>query len=157
MRNVLLISALLVLYNQCATAQHETSFYVEVDSAAVAVGEPLKVSFILENGKNNSRFTPPDWEAAGFLVLGSSQSSNVSISNGQTSASAAYRFTVTPMEEGKLTIPAVTIKNGDQELHTESITIQAVPNADGARPNLPKKTPAQPKSEPKKRSKTVWM
>ncbi len=158
MRNVIFIFALIVLYHRGATAQQdETRFYIEVDTSAVVIGESLKVSFILENGKNNSRFTPPDWEAAGFMVLRNSQSSNVSIYNGKTTASLAYQFIITPVEEGKLTIPAVRIKNGDQELHTESIPIQAIRNADGTRPNAPKKTPVQPKNEPKKRSKTVRM
>ncbi|MDO8368402.1 MAG: BatD family protein [Saprospiraceae bacterium] len=157
MRNVLIIFSLVVLDFLSVSAQNEARFYAELSTPEVVVGEPIKVSFILENGKNNGRFTPPDWESAGFLVLGSSQSSNISIMNGQTSAFASYNFTITPVEEGTLIIPAVSIKNGDSELFTKPITIQALPNADGVRPALPKRTPSPPQPEPKKRFKTIRM
>lgn len=156
MRNVFFISSFLFLISQgCLLAQSETRFYAESSAREVAVGEAVKITFILENGKNSSRFTPPDWEAAGFLVLGSSQSSNISIMNGQTSASASYHFTITPMEEGAWTVPSVSIKNGETELHTEPIMIQALPNADGIRPANPKRAPAPTEEAPRKRTKTI--
>jgi hypothetical protein len=77
--------------------------------------------------------------------------------NGQTSASASYYYTLTPMEEGVLTIPSVSIKNGETELHTEPITIQALPSADGSRPSNPKRSPVTPQEEPRKRTKTIKM
>ncbi|MBC7777420.1 MAG: BatD family protein [Phycisphaerae bacterium] len=157
MRNVFFIFSLVIWVAQGVTAQNEPRFYAEASATEVAVGEPIEVSFILENGKNNGRFTPPDWEAAGFILLGSSQSSSISIMNGETSASASYNYTVTPTQEGTLTIPAVSIKNGDGELHTEPISIKALPNADGVSPALPKRSPAQPQSEPKKKFKTIRM
>ncbi len=165
MRNVFFIFSLAFWSTQCVTAQSEPRFYADLPdltwqagaTVEVAVGEPIKVSFILENGKNNGRFTPPDWEAAGFMLLGSSQSSSISIINGETSASASYNYTVTAIQEGTLTIPAVSIKNGDGELHTEPITIKALPNADGLSPALPKRSPAQPQNEPKRSFKTIKM
>jgi uncharacterized protein (DUF58 family) len=170
MRTVLFIFSLVVLNFLSASAQSETRFYVESSLPEgqkpdglkeVAVGTSFKVSFFLENGQNNGKFTPPDWEAAGFMVLGSSQSSNYSISNGKATASAAYHYTVTPIREGILTLPSVSIKNGDQELKTESITLQALPGADGISPSKPNskpnKTPSKPPAEPKKPFKTIWM
>jgi len=170
MRTVLFIFSLVVLNFLSVSAQSETRFYVESslpagqkqdDLKEVAVGTSFKVSFFLENGQNNSRFTPPDWEAAGFMLLGSSQSSNYSISNGKATTSAAFHFTVTPIREGILILPSVSIKNGDQELKTESITLQALQGADGIRPDKsnskPNITPAKPPAEPKKRLKTIWM
>ena len=166
MRNLFFISALVLWGTHCVTAQNEPRFYVETGLPAatrqegaveVVVGQAVQVSFILENGKNNGRFNPPDWEAAGFMLLGSSQSSNVSIMNGVTTASASYNFTVTPIAEGALTIPSVRIKNGDGELSTEPIAIQALPSADGVSPALPKRSPAKPQIEPKKKFKTINM
>jgi len=165
MRNVLFIFSLVVLNFLSATAQSETRFYVETlpdvtgqkGTAEITVGEAIQVTFILENGKNNGRFTPPDWEAAGFVMIGSSQSSSISIMNGETSASASYHYTITPAMEGTWTIPSVSIKNGDMELHTEPITIKALPNADGVSPALPKRSPAQPPNAPKKKYKTIRM
>jgi hypothetical protein len=165
MRTVLTIFSLVVLNVLGVTAQNETRFYVESSLSAgnqqelssVAVGAPFKVSFFLENGKNNGKFMPPNWEAAGFRVLGSSQSSSISINNGQTLASSAYHFTVTPIQEGILTIPSVSIQNGDQELKTESISIQALPGSEDIRPKTPNGAPSKPPLEPKRRFKTIWM
>jgi len=153
MRNLFFISALVLWGTHCVTAQNEPRFYVETGAVEVVVGQPVQVSFILENGKNNGRFSPPDWEAAGFMLLGSSQSSNISIMNGVTTASASYNYTVTPIAEGALTIPSVRIKNGDGELNTEPIVIKALTSADG----VSKRSPAKPQSDPKKKFKTINM
>jgi len=166
MRNTLCLFLFASFLTQCVTAQNEPRFYAEASlpsstsqesALEVAVGQPLKISFILENGKNTGRFTPPYWEASGFFLLGSSQSSNISIINGQTTASASYNFTVTPMTEGSWTIPSVSIQIGDGELHTEPIIIQALPGADGVRPEYPKRSPSEPESAPKKKIKTIKM
>lgn len=157
MRNVFLLSIFALLALQGLIAQNETRFYAEADAKEVAVGASFNLSFVLENGKNNSKFSPPDWEAAGFMVLGSNHSTNISISNGETNASAAYNFIVTPIREGDLIIPAVIIKNGDQELRTASISIKAIPNDEGVQPVVPKRSPEQPKSQPKRKFKTIKM
>ncbi len=159
MRHVLFISSFVVLIAQSLVAQSETKFYAESSVKEIRVGESFRVSFVLENGKNNSRFSPPDWEAAGFLALSSSQSSNFSITNGQSMASATYQYTLTPLGEGTLTIPAMSIKSGDQDFFTEPITIVALPGSDSPRPEYHKRnTPATPPQvEPKKRIKTIKM
>lgn len=159
MRTVFFISTFVFLIAQSLTAQSETKFFAETTVKEVTVGEAFKISFVLENGKNNSRFSPPDWEAAGFVALSSSQSSNFSMINGQSTASATYQYTLSALEAGTLTIPSVGIKNGEQELYTDPITIQALPNPDGAQPASPRRnTPATPpQTEPKKRIKTIKM
>ncbi|MFN0216339.1 MAG: BatD family protein [Saprospiraceae bacterium] len=157
MRTLFFIFSFLFWVTLTATAQNEARFYVEANPVEVAVGDPIKVSFILENGKNNGRFTPPDWEAAGFMLIGSSQSSNLSFINGQTSSSASYNFTITPLEAGNFTIPAVSLNNDGAELNTEPVAIKVLANADGISPTLPKRSPAQPQREPKKKYKTIKM
>lgn len=157
MRNVFFISSLFLLTVQGLNAQGEARFYAETSATEVMVGETFKISFILENGKNSSRFSPPDWAAVGFMLLGSSQSSNFSIQNGQTTASASYHYTLTPTEPGNLTIPALSIKNGDGELYTEPIQIQALPNPDGTAPENPKRTPNPATPAPKRSFKTIRM
>lgn len=134
MRTVLLIYSLAVLNVFSATAQDETRFFAEANRAELAVGEPLSVTFQLENGQNSSRIAPVDWESAGFMVLGSSQSSSISIIDGQTSTTAAYQFNVTPFEAGTRIIPSATIRSGEQELHTDPISIQVLPSPDGTSP-----------------------
>lgn len=159
MRNSLFILSFLLLNALSAAAQDETRFYVKADPSEAAVGEQIEVSFILENGKNTGRFMPPDWEAAGFIVLGSNQSSSISIVNGQSSASASYNYTITPAEAGNLTIPSVSIKTAEGELHTEAITIKAIAGADGDRLATPKRSPATPapQNDSKKGIKTIKM
>ena len=144
MRTVLLIFSLAVLKVLSASAQDETRFIVETNRTTLAVGEPLTVTFRLENGQNSSRIAPIDWESAGFMVLGSSQSSSISIVNGQASTTAAYQFNVTPVEEGTQIIPSATIRNGEKELHTEPLSVQVLPNPDGT----------SPRTQPEKRKET---
>ena len=157
MRTLIFIFSFLLLVTQTVTAQSEPRLYAEANPLEAAIGEPIKVSFILEHGKNNGRFTPPDWEAAGFRLLGSSQSSSISIMNGERSASAVYNYTITPVEAGNLTIPSVSMNNEGIELNTGPIAIKVLPNADGISPTLPKRSPAQPQRAPKRKYKTIKM
>jgi uncharacterized protein (DUF58 family) len=158
MRNTVLIFSFFLATFTFATAQKEARFYAEATPAKVAVGDAVRVTFTLENAKSAGKFSPPDWETAGFIVLGSSQSSSISISNGETTSSATYHYTITPMEAGDWTIPAVSIKTGEGELRSEPITIQAAPNPDGIKPGAQKRLPARPyNSEPKKKIKTIKM
>lgn len=154
MRTVLSIFSLVVLNVLSATAQDETRFFAEAKRTELALGEPLTVTFHLENGQNNSRIAPIDWESAGFRVLGTSQSSSISIANGRTSTTAAYQFTVTPLEEGTQIIPSATIRSGDQELRTDPISIQVLPNPDGTPPQV---QPLKGKDDGKPRIKTIKM
>lgn len=135
-------------------AQGETRFFAEAKPGSVAVGESITATFILENGLNNARFSPPDWELAGFKVLGSAHSSNISIQNGQKNSSTRYTFTLTPISTGQLSIPTVRIKSGDQTLQTEPILIQALP---GSKDSQPPPKNSQPSRDPQKRVKTIWI
>lgn len=158
MRYTIFLSALFLLTVLRLNAQGEPRFYAEASPLEVAVGEPIRVSFKLENGSNAARFTPPDWAAAGFVQLGSSQSSNISIVNGQTTASIAYSYTITPTETGTLTIPALSIRAGDQELSTQPIQVTATGNPDGLPPTIrPQRAPLSPQPEPKSKIKTIKM
>jgi hypothetical protein len=139
------------------SAQGEPRFYAEVDHSEIALGQTVRVSFILENGKGNSRITPPDWSSAGLTVVGSSQSSSMSIMNGETRSTASYNYTVAPADTGIVTIPAASVKSGSTELRTEPIVIKVRPGADGLSPVQPQRSPYQPSSEPKKKIKTIKM
>lgn len=140
-----------------ASAQGEPRFYAEVNPTEVALGQPVRVSFILENGKGNNRIAPPDWSSAGLTVVGSSQSSSVSIMNGETRATASYNYTVAPADTGVVTIPAASVKIGNTEMRTEPVTIKVRPSADGLSPAQPQRSPYQPSPEPKKKIKTIRM
>lgn len=152
----LFVFSIAVLSALNVSAQDKTRFYAEASTTKAVVGETIEVVFNLENGKGNAKFSPPDWEAAGFVALGSSQASSISIANGETRSAAKYTFNITPAEAGTLTIPSVSIKNGGEELRTEPIQIQALPNADGTAPERRSKNqPAWPQPKPKKSYKTT--
>ena len=162
MRNTLLILTLFVLSAGCAWAQGETRFFAktEPEGEEVAVGEAIEVSFTLENGSGTGKLGPIDWESAGFVLMGSSQSSSISISGGETRASASYNFTVMPSEAGEKTIPAVSIKVGGKEWWSEPIKLHVLPGDENAVPRNYKRSPAvpsQPDPEPKKKIKTIRM
>lgn len=152
MRNTLFIFALMALATLNASAQSEPRFTAAASQTEVAVGETFEVVFTLENAQNAGRFAPPDWEAAGFALLSSSQSSNFSMSNGEVSSSASYKFVLSPLSTGVMEIPSVSIKSGEEELRTTPLQIVALPSPDGSGPIVPR-----PGSEPKKKIKTVRM
>lgn len=155
MRNTFLLLLFVVFASFRLVAQAEPRFYAEANPLDVPVGEPITVSFIVENGNNLGKFTPPDWAAAGFVLLGSSQSSSITIMNGETNASASYNFNLAATDTGALVIPSVSIQNGKSELRTMPLTIRASPNLN---PSYPKHSPTQPPAiEPKKKIKTIRM
>lgn len=161
MRNTLLILTLFVLSAGCVLAQGETRFFAKATpvEGEATVGEAIEVSFTLENGKNTGKLSAIDWESAGFMLMGSSQSSSISISGGETKASASYNFTVTPLEAGEKTIPAVSIKVGDKEWWSEPIKLEVLPGDGNAIPQNRKRSPAAPQTdpEPKQKIKTIRM
>ncbi|MDX1909996.1 MAG: BatD family protein [Saprospiraceae bacterium] len=158
MRNTVLIFSFFLSALTGVFAQNQARFYAEANPAAVAVGEAIRVTFTLENAKSAGKFTPPDWDAAGFIVLGSSQSSSISIANGETTSSATYYYTITPAEAGDWIIPSVSIKTSEGELRSDPITVHATPHPDGIKPGSQKRMPARPSiAEPKKRIKTIKM
>lgn len=158
MRNTVLICSFFLSALTGVFAQNEARFFAEAHPAEVAVGEAIRLTFTLENGKSAGKFSPPDWEAAGFILLGSSQSSSISISNGETTSSATYHYTLTPAEAGEWTIPSVSIKTSDGDLRSDPITVRATPHPDGIKPGSQKRMPVRPSiAEPKKKIKTIKM
>lgn len=130
----------------------DLKFYVEASQTEVLAGNQLAVTFHLENGQGG-RFTPPDWEAAGFTVLGSNQSSSFSISNGETKSSMSYNYSIIPQKAGTLEIPSATVTVGKKEYHTERLSITVSPNPGGIvqkpRSISPRNAPVAPQKEEK--------
>lgn len=158
MRKLLFVLSCCFFSAPWALAQEEPRFYAEVTPTELAVGQTVRVSFILENGTGNHRIIPPDWSSAGLTVVGSSQSSSMSIMNGETHSTASYHYTVAPTDTGTVVIPAATVKIGNTEMRTEPVTIKVRPSADGLSPELPQRSPYHPpSSEPKKKIKTIKM
>lgn len=161
MRTILCFFAL-VLAASCVRAQEERrekgpAFYVEVSNTEVKQGFSISVSFHLENAPVGD-FITPDWEAAGFAVLGSNQSSSISIINGAATSSASYNFVVMPRDTGTLFIPAAVFRSDETELKTEPVKIRVLPNPDGNWENPPSDNPRGAPVKPetgKKKIKTT--
>lgn len=155
MRTILLFFALIcafpTLQGQENGRNADLKFYVEASQTELLLGNQLTVTFHLENGQGG-RFNPPNWDDAGFTLLGSNQSSNFSIINGTTTSSVTYNYSLMPNREGDLQIPAASIVAGKKEYHTEPLAIHVSPNPDGIvqkpRPAAPRKSPeTQPSQE----------
>lgn len=148
----MLVFSILTVQGQENGRDADLKFYVDASDTEVLVGNQLTVTFHLENGQGG-RFTPPEWEAAGFTVLGSNQASSISIINGETTSSMTYNYAILPQESGKLEIPSATIVVGKKEYHTDPLSITVSPNPDGnvqkPRPSNPRNTPVVPQKEDK--------
>jgi hypothetical protein len=148
----MLVFSILTAQGQENGRNADLKFYVEASDTEVLAGNQLTVTFHLENGQGG-RFMPPDWEAAGFTVLGSNQASSISIINGETTSSMTYNYSVIPHDSGKLEIPSATITIGKKEYHTDPLPIKVSLNPDGIvqkpRPANPRNSPATPQKEEK--------
>ena len=149
MRLYLLLLLGSLLFATTTVGQSETKFSMEVSKSTVRVGEYFDVKFVLEN-LNNGKFTPPDWEQAGFIAMSSGQSSSFSFNNGVSSSIAVYKYQVMARDTGSLEIPAGVVKIGAEEKYTEPLSIQVLlGNADTiqqqprneGRPKTPSKDP----------------
>ena len=127
----------------CAlNAQNSPNFYAKASVQETLAGAPFELTIQYENGQGG-QFIAPDWQGAGFSVVGTSQSSSMSIQNGVTNAVVRYQYTLVALESGTHTIPPATMKLGKTEYHTEPITIQV-----GENPN-PMLEPERPRTAPK--------
>lgn len=127
----------------CAlSAQNSPNFYAKAAVQETLTGAPFELTIHYENGQGG-QFIAPDWQAAGFSVVGTSQSSSMTIQNGVTNAVVRYQYTLVALQSGTHTIPPATMKLGKTEYHTEPITIQVGENLNG------RLEPEQPHTGPK--------
>lgn len=138
-------------------AQHPSGtprFYAKTETTRVQAGTPFEVQFRYENGQGG-KFTEPDWQQAGLSVLGSGQSSSISINNGVTVASMRYEFSVVARDTGLIQIPPATLKDGKNTYQTEPIMLH-VSGEPVSDPETPASYPdQQPAPKPEKLKKTI--
>ena len=118
-----------LLYSVSAFSQ-ESAMRVSAPSV-VAVGEPFKVEFSLENSP--TKFIVPDFE--GFdMVAGPTMSSSTSISiiNGKRETSSAYIYTcvLIAQKKGNLFIGQATAYFGSKVVKSRALPMEAVANRD---------------------------
>lgn len=131
----LLVLLIISLFGVEAYTQSEVKFVIDAPSAVVK-GAQFRLTYILEQGKGTDLDVPENIE--GFDVLygpAVSQSSSVSIINGQrsSSSSVSYSYTLAAKEEGTFTLPAASVKVDGRNYKSNTATIKVLPpdkNAD---------------------------
>ena len=119
---VLLGFALLVLC--CPSMLIGASFTATLDRDTVAVGESAVLSLKFEGGQPTQMPSPPS--LPNLQVAGGGTSRNISIVNGQYSSTISQEFSLTPMQPGQYTIPAMRAEIGGQVLTTPALKLTAV-------------------------------
>ena len=100
------------------------SFTAALDRETVTMGESATLTLRFEGGEPKSIPTPPP--QANLQIAGVGSSRNVSIENGQFSASISQNFALTPTQPGEYIIPALKAEVGGQVLTTQPLKLTAV-------------------------------
>ncbi len=100
------------------------SFTATLDRESVTVGESATLTLQFEGGDPKSVPAPPN--LPNLQVSGGGSSRNISIVNGQYSASIAQTFLLTPTQPGEFVIPALQAEVGGRVLTTQPLKLTAV-------------------------------
>jgi hypothetical protein len=153
MRKFSLMLAGLAAIVSISTAQKAPECSVSVSKTELRIGESLKVTFKVENNRNG-RFTPPEWNAAGWASVSNSQSSSYTLSGGEMISSATYEYTLMPQDTGLLEIPAGVLESGNHEISTDPVNVK--PGKEGETKLYgTQERRTLPSDDPKKRIKTI--
>lgn len=114
------IVLILVFFTQSLLAQVE--FEAKVSKNSLGLNEKLRIDFTMNADGDN--FTPPNFEASGFKVVGGpSQSISQSWINGKSSFNKSYTYILMPLQKGSLTIRQASIEINNQVYKTTPIKI----------------------------------
>ena len=100
------------------------SFTATLDRETVTVGESATLALRFEGGDPKAIPAPPP--QANLQMIGEGSSRNISIVNGQMSASIAQNYALTPTQPGVYVIPALKAEVGGQVLTTQPLKLTAV-------------------------------
>jgi hypothetical protein len=118
---IALLAALLWL---APAALEAATFTATLDRESVTVGESATLTLRFEGGEPKSVPVPPS--LPNLQVSGGARSQNISIVNGQYSASISQTFALTPTQPGEFTIPALQAEVGGQMLTSQPLKLTAV-------------------------------
>ncbi len=124
------IVTILLLFNIFAHSQ-ESIFSVKADSDTVLFGNPIEVTFSLVNASGRNFELPKlkDFDVVG----GPSQSSSMSMINGETTQSMSFTYLLQARAVGRFYIEPAAIQVGSKTLETKPIAVVVLPNPDGIR------------------------
>lgn len=98
--------------------------YASPSSSELRLGNTIDVAFVMEAAEEG-RFTPPDWDDAGFDVkAGPAFNSSLVDYNGVSVAVVRYTYRVQPRDTGTLEIPATYYRTVSELFESEPVSIQ---------------------------------
>ena len=113
-----------VLFLPSLVTSQSVKFYINSDRDKVAVGETFLLEAVLENGDARAIQMP---DVSPFkIVQGPSTSTSISIINGKRSATMSYQYMLLAVSKGKFTLGPATVKNGNKEIKSNTLTITVV-------------------------------
>jgi len=98
--------------------------HAEVDRTALSTGETLQLIITASSTSILDAPRPQMPALAGFNVVGTSTSTQISIINGATTSQVTYRYQLQPYETGELIIEPITLTLGGQTYSTQPIAVQ---------------------------------
>ncbi|TDP60123.1 BatD family protein [Flavobacterium dankookense] len=100
----------------------QVQFEAKVSKNSLGLNEKLRIDFTMNADGDN--FSPPNFEASGFRVVGGpSQSISQSWINGKSSFNKSYTYILMPTQKGSLTIRQATIEINNQIYKTLPVKI----------------------------------
>lgn len=123
----------------------------QVDRNSVTTDDRLTLTVVI-NANTPTAPQPTLPSMAGFNIMGTSTSSQISIINGTTSSSLTYSYRLQPNQTGQLVIDPVTVEFNGQTYSTEPITVQ-VSQGNGAPSAAPQ---TQQQSQPANPTSTTF-
>ena len=127
MRGWPLAAVLLVL---ATAADAAVTVRATLDPPRVSVGESSDLAIEVRGTQSSPRPTIAAVDGLSISYVG--PATQLSIVNGQTSASVTHHFAVTPQREGTFTIGPIAVQADGQSLQTGSVTLQTASAGGGA-------------------------
>jgi hypothetical protein len=134
MKRILFITGLIFILTPIVQAQ-TPEWEVEIDKTDVTTDDIIGLSIVVHDAGNVSQPVLPD--LPDFQVLGSSRSSQMTITNGNISSETIYLFSLRPITTGDLVIDPIEITIDGQThtsqallVHVEQGTQPIIPNLD---------------------------
>ena len=113
------IRLVLAFITLAAGSLHATTFTVTLDHDTILLGDSATLSLKFEGGQPQG--TPQLPAIAGLQINYIGPASSFSFVNGQTSSSITHNYSVKPTQAGDFTIPALTLKFGNENLSSQPV------------------------------------
>jgi len=122
-----------VLLGLGAGPAHALEARALVDRTAIAADDVLGLTVVVTDGDGAVDTSP----IRDFAVAERGRTSSVQIVNTRMTREVQYRFALTPLRTGTLTVPALTVGEGRDAAVTDPVTVQVAPRGAGTAAGTP--------------------